>query len=86
MVDKRNTRGVAEAYLRYLYTDEAQEIAAKHSYRPRAESVAKKYAGRFPVVKLFTIDDVFGGWQKAQKEHFAEGGTFDQLYVPAGGG
>jgi sulfate transport system substrate-binding protein len=86
VVDKRNTRGVAEAYLRFLYTEEGQEIAARHYYRPRSESVAKKYGSRFPAVKLFTIDDVFGGWQRAQKEHFAEGGTFDQLAVPAGGG
>jgi sulfate transport system substrate-binding protein len=85
VVDKRNTRGVAEAYLRFLYTDEGQEIAARHFYRPRSESVAKKYEGQFPLVKLFTIDGVFGGWQKAQKTHFAEGGTFDELYTLPGG-
>jgi sulfate transport system substrate-binding protein len=70
---------VAEAYLRYLYTPEGQEIAAKHFYRPRLESVAEKYATTFAKVNLFTIDEVFGGWQKAQKTHFIEGGIFDQI-------
>jgi sulfate transport system substrate-binding protein len=80
VVDKHKTRKVAEAYLQYLYSDEGQEIAARNYYRPRSESVAKKYAKQFPDVHLITIDDVFGGWQKAQKTHFADGGIFDQIY------
>jgi sulfate/thiosulfate transport system substrate-binding protein len=82
VVDKKGTRKVAEAYLEYLYTPEGQEIAAKNYYRPRLESVAKKYASTFPKIKLVTIDDTFGGWQKAQKTHFADGGVFDQIYQP----
>jgi len=65
-----------------LYTEEGQEIAAKHFYRPRLESVAKKYSNQFLKVNLFTIDDVFGGWQNAQKTHFSDGGVFDQIYQP----
>jgi len=71
---------VAEAYLNYLYTPEGQEIAAKNYYRPTLDSVAKKYEAQFPKINLVKIDDVFGGWQKAQKTHFADGGTFDQIY------
>jgi sulfate transport system substrate-binding protein len=82
VVDRYGTRKVAEAYLQYLYTDEGQEIAAKNHYRPISEKVAKKYAAQFPKVKLFTVDDVFGGWTKAQKMHFADGGSFDQIYQP----
>ena len=82
VVDKKGTRTVAEAYLKYLYTAEGQEIAAKNYYRPRMESVAKKYASTFPKLKLVTVDDVFGGWQKAQKQFFADGGIFDQIYQP----
>ena len=82
VVDKKGTRAVAQAYLEYLYTPEGQEIAAKNYYRPRLESVAKKYASTFPDIKLVTIDEVFGGWQKAQKTHFADGGVFDQIYQP----
>lgn len=82
VVDKKGTRTVAEAYLKYLYTPEGQEIAAKNYYRPRMESVAKKYASTFPKLKLVTVDDVFGGWQKAQKKFFADGGIFDQIYQP----
>ena len=82
VVDKKGTRSVAQAYLEYLYTPEGQEIAAKNYYRPRLESVAKKYASTFPKIKLVTIDEVFGGWQKAQKTHFADGGVFDQIYQP----
>jgi len=82
VVDKRGTRKVAEAYLQYLYSDEGQEIAAKNYYRPINESIAKKYAAQYPKVKLFTIDDVAGGWTKAQKAHFADGGVFDQVYQP----
>lgn len=77
---RRGTQKIAEAYLKFLYTPEAQELAAKNFYRPRRPEVAQKYATQFAPVKLITIDDVFGGWQKAQKAHFADGGTFDQLY------
>jgi sulfate/thiosulfate-binding protein len=82
VVDKRGTRKVAEAYLKFLYSDEGQEIAAKNYYRPTSDTVAKKYAAQFPKLKLLTIDDTFGGWTKAQKTHFADGGTFDQIYQP----
>jgi len=77
---KHKTAAVAKAYLEYLYTPEGQEIAAKHYYRPRLEAVAKKYANQFPQLTLFTIDQVFGGWTKAQKTHFDDGGVFDQIY------
>ncbi len=83
VVDKRGSRKVAEEYLKYLYTPEGQEIAAKNYYRPRDRKVAAKYAKFFPKVKLFTIDEVFGGWRKAQKTHFADGGVFDQIYTPS---
>jgi len=79
---RRGTEAVAQAYLQYLYSDEGQEIAAKHFYRPRTEAVAAKYAGQFAKVNLFTIDEVFGGWQKAQQTHFADGGVFDEIYKP----
>jgi sulfate transport system substrate-binding protein len=79
-VDKRGTRKVAEAYLQHLYSDEGQEIAAKNYYRPISDKIAKKYAAQFPKVKLFTIEEVAGGWTKAQKAHFADGGVFDQIY------
>jgi len=81
-VDKHGTRAAAEAYLNFLYTDAGQEIAVKHHYRPRSAAVAAKHAGDLPKIKLFTIDKVFGGWQKAQATHFADGGTFDQIYQP----
>ena len=80
VADKKGTRSVAEAYLKYRYTKEGQEIAARNSYRPRDSEVAKRYENAFAKVELFTIDDVFGGWTKAQKAHFAEGGIFDQIY------
>ena len=80
VADKKGTRAVAEAYLKYWYTREGQEIAARNSYRPRDSEIAKEYETSFAKVELFTIDDVFGGWTKAQKEHFAEGGVFDQIY------
>jgi sulfate/thiosulfate-binding protein len=80
VVDKHKTRKVAEAYLQYLYSEEGQEIAAKNYYRPTLAAVAKKYEAQFPKVSLITIDDVFGGWAKAQKTHFADGGVFDQIY------
>jgi sulfate/thiosulfate transport system substrate-binding protein len=82
VVDKRGTRKVAEAYLQYLYTDEGQEVAAQNYYRPISEKIGKKYAAQFPKVKLFTIDEAFGGWTKAQHAHFADGGSFDQIYQP----
>ena len=80
VADKKGTRAAAEAYLKYWYTREGQEIAARNSYRPRDTEIAKEYEKSFAKVELFTIDDVFGGWTKAQKEHFAEGGIFDQIY------
>ena len=79
-VDKKGTRAVAEAYLNFLYTPEGQEIAGKHYYRPRDPVVAAKFADQFAKVSLFTIDDVFGGWDKAQKAHFGDGGSFDKIY------
>ena len=81
-VDKRGTRAVAQAYLEYLYSEDGQEIAAKHYYRPRLAKVASKHAGDFPKVSLFTIDEVFGGWGKAQPKHFGDGGIFDEIYQP----
>jgi sulfate/thiosulfate-binding protein len=80
VADKKGTREVAEEYLKYLYSDEGQEIAAKNYYRPRNEEIAKKYTEQFPEISLFTIDEVFGGWDKAQKEHFDDGGVFDQIF------
>lgn len=78
---KHGTEAVAKAYLEFLYTPAGQEIAAKNFYRPSLEEVAKKYAETFPAVKTFTIDEQFGGWQKAQKAHFGDGGSFDQIYT-----
>ncbi|MES2900659.1 MAG: sulfate ABC transporter substrate-binding protein [Pseudomonadota bacterium] len=83
VADKRGTRKVAEAYLQHLYSDEGQEIAAQNYYRPVSEKIAKKYAAQYPKVKLFTIEEVAGGWTKAQKTHFADNGLFDQIYQPA---
>jgi sulfate/thiosulfate-binding protein len=80
VVDKRGTRKQAEAYLQYLYSAEGQDIAGKHYYRPRDVKVAAKYAKQFSPVKLFTIEEQFGGWARAQKTHFADGGTFDQIF------
>ena len=81
VADKRKTRAIATAYLEYLYSEQGQEIAAKNYYRPTLESVAKKYAQQFPKLNLITVDEVFGGWRKAQKTHFADGGSFDQIYA-----
>jgi len=78
-VDRHKTRAAAEEYVKYLYSPEAQEIAAKHYYRPRLASVAKKYADKFPQIELITIE-AFGGWKVAQEKHFADGGVFDQIY------
>ena len=80
VADKHGTRKVAQAYLEYLYSEEGQDIAGRNFYRPTDAKVAANYAGRFPKIKLFKIDEVFGGWQKAQKAHFADGGVFDQIY------
>ena len=77
---KHGTEAVAKAYLEFLYTEEGQEIGAKNFYRPRNDAIAKKYAGQFPSTQLFTIEELFGGWQKAQKTHFNEGGVFDQIF------
>ena len=78
----RHARAAAKAYLEFLYTPQGQEIAAKHFYRPRDPKVAAKHASRFPKIELVTVDQVFGGWQKAQATHFADGGVFDQIYTP----
>lgn len=82
VADKKGTKAVAEAYLQYLYTEEGQTIAAKNYYRPRLESVAAKFKDQFPAIELLTIDKDFGGWQKAQTTHFADGGIFDKIYTP----
>jgi sulfate/thiosulfate-binding protein len=76
---RHGTESIAKAYLEFLYTEEGQEIAAKHHYRPRLESVVGKHEGKFPKLNLFTVDELFGGWQKAQKTHFNDGGTFDDI-------
>ena len=81
-VDRKGTRTVAEEYLKYLYSEEGQDIAGKNFYRPAISEKAKtKYAKQFPPLKLFTIDQAFGGWAKADKEHFADGGSFDEIYT-----
>lgn len=80
VAEKHGTTEIAKAYLEYLYSEAGQEIAAKHHYRPRNKAVAEKHADEFAKVKLFTIDSVFGGWAKAQKTHFDDGGVFDQIY------
>ncbi|HEX2464797.1 MAG TPA: sulfate ABC transporter substrate-binding protein [Thermoanaerobaculia bacterium] len=84
VVDRRGTRAIAQAYLELLFTQEGQEIAARHYYRPRDQKVLARFASAFPKIELFTIDDVFGGWVKAQAEHFDDGGLFDRIYQPAG--
>ncbi len=80
VVDRHGTRAVAQAYLEYLYSEDGQEIAARHYFRPRLASAAAKYEPGFPKIKLFTVDATFGGWRKAQQTHFADGGVFDQIY------
>ncbi|MFO1371645.1 MAG: sulfate ABC transporter substrate-binding protein [Candidatus Competibacteraceae bacterium] len=80
VVDKHGTRTVAQAYLDYLYSEEGQKITGKHFYRPSNPIIAAQFANQFPKIKLFTINEVFGGWQRAQKIHFADGGVFDQIY------
>ena len=81
-VDKKGTRKVAEAYLSYLYSEEGQDIAGRNFYRPTDAKIKAKYASQFPALKLFTIDEAFGGWTAADKAHFADGGSFDQIYSP----
>lgn len=81
-VEKRGTKEVAEAYLEYLYSEAGQEIAAQNYYRPRSDEVAERYREQFPDINLFTIDEVFGGWNVTQEIHFADGGIFDQIYKP----
>jgi sulfate transport system substrate-binding protein len=82
VVDRRGTRKPAEAYLAFLYSKEGQEIAARNFYRPRLQEVAARHADQFPQIPLFTVDELFGGWKKAQATHFADGGVFDQIYKP----
>ena len=80
-VDRKGTRAVAEAYLQYLYTDEGQDIAGKNFYRPISPKAQAKYSKQLPKIPLFTIEQAFGGWEKADKDHFADGGSFDQIYL-----
>lgn len=80
-VDRKGTRAVAQAYLQYLYSEEAQDIIGKNFYRPTSAKAQAKYAKQFPKLNLFKIDDAFGGWDKAAKAHFADGGSFDQIYT-----
>ena len=82
VVDKRGTRAAAQGYLEFLYSDSGQDIAGKHFYRPRSTTAAAKYAAQFPRLDLFTVDQLFGGWQRVQQAHFADGGSFDQIYQP----
>jgi sulfate/thiosulfate transport system substrate-binding protein len=82
VVDRHGTRTVAEAYLKFLYSDKGQEIEAENYYRPRSPAVAARFASLFPKIKLFTVKQDFGGWEKAQKVHFADGGIFDRIYEP----
>ena len=82
VVKRHGTEAVAEGYLQFLYSDQGQEIAAKHFYRPQDPAIAQKYSAQFPKINLFTIDEVFGGWAKAQATHFADDGVFDQIYQP----
>ena len=81
-VDKHHTRAAAEAYLKFLYTEEGQEIGARFHYRPTTSAVLARHAGQFPSLKLVSIDEAFGGWQKAHRTHFADGAIFDQIYQP----
>jgi len=81
-VDKHGTRAVAEAYLKFLYSEEGQEIGARHHYRPRDAAAFARHAAQFPKIKVISVDDGFGGWQKAHATHFADGAIFDQIYQP----
>jgi ABC-type sulfate transport system substrate-binding protein len=80
-VDKKGTRAVAEEYLKFLYTEEAQDIIGKHFYRPTSAKAQAKYAKQLPKLNLFKIEDAFGGWEQAAKVHFADGGSFDHIYT-----
>jgi sulfate transport system substrate-binding protein len=81
-IDKKGTRAVAQTYLEYLYSDEGQDIIGRNFYRPVTKKAQDKYSKQFPKLKLFTIDEAFGGWTKAGQTHFADGATFDQIYIP----
>src|SRR5690606_12900356 len=81
VVEKKGTAKVARAYLEYLYSDEAQELAAKHHYRPSNPGILKKHATTFPPLPLFTVEEIVGSWTQAQETHFADGGVFDQIYA-----
>jgi len=83
VAQRHGTIELATAYLKYLYSDEGQEVIARNFFRPRLKTVADKYRKQFPALPLFTVDDTFGGWHNAQKTHFADGGVFDQIYEPA---
>ena len=83
VVDKRGTRKLAQAYLEFLYSEEAQELVAHNYYRPISERAAAKYAAQYPAIKLFKLGDVAGNWSQAQAKHFADGGLFDQIYQPS---
>ena len=83
VVDRKGSRAVAEAYLEYLYSDEGQDIVARHFFRPSNAAVLARYAEQFPPMRLFTVDEVFGGWSAAQAEHFNDGGTYDRLFAAA---
>jgi len=83
VVDKKGTRKPAEAYLQFLYTEAGQEVAAKHNLRPRSDKVLAKYAKQFPKLNTFTVGEVFGGWTQAQKDHFNDGGLYDQVIATA---
>jgi sulfate transport system substrate-binding protein len=80
VVKKHRTEAVTKAYLEFLFSDEGQEIAGKHFYRPRSEKIAQKFEKQFPKLELFTIDQVFGGWTKAQAVHFGDGGVYDKIF------
>ncbi len=85
IVDRKGTRAVAEAYLEYLYSPEGQDIVARHHFRPRDPEVAERYRSRYPDLRLFTIDEVFGGWEQAQRKHFDDGGEFDRIFAAGSG-
>ncbi len=82
VVDRKGTREVAEGYLEFLYTEEAQRLIADHHYRPRDQDILAEYSDTFPEVELFTINEKFGSWQEAQEKHFSDGGIFDAIYQP----
>jgi len=82
VVDRRGTRAVSQAYLDFLFTPDGQAIGAKNYYRPRLASIKLTFLASAPRIQLFTVDDTFGGWRKAQEKHFADGGVFDQIYQP----